>query len=124
MLRLELPHNLRLLLLITARLALLFLPLVIHHLLDHAAGLAVQVAELAVLGRDFGDVDARRGRDDMLPPLHLVGLRELDAQLFGARGRAFQRPGRVVEEDGVGECALRPYCISIALRRFSAKVGA
>lgn len=122
MLRLELPHNLCLLLLIAAGLSRLLLPLIIHHLLDHAAGLAVQIAELAVLGRDFADVDARRRRDDVLPPLHLVGLRELDAQLFGARGRAFQRPGGVVEEDGVGEVALQSHCISITLKRFSAKV--
>lgn len=124
MLRLELPHNLRLLLLITARLARLLLPLIIHHLLDHPAGLAVQIAELAVLGRDFADIDARRGSHDVLPPLHLVGLRELDAEFFGARGRAFERPGGVVEEDGVGECALQSHCISTTLKkRFAANVG-
>ena len=106
MLRLELPHNLRLLLLITARLARLFLPLIIHHLLDHPPSLSIEVAELAVLGRDFADVDARRRSHDVLPPLHLIGLRELDAEFFGARGCAFESPGRVVEEDGVGECAL------------------
>ena len=106
MLRLELPHNLRLLLLIAAWLARLLLPLIIHHLLDHAPSLSIEVAELAVLGRDFADVDARRRSDDVLPPLHLVGLGELDAQFFGARGRAFESPGGVVEEDGVGECAL------------------
>jgi len=106
MLRLELAHNLRLLLLVAARLASLLLPLIVHHLLDHAAGLAVQVAKFAVFGRDFADIDARRGRDDVLPPLHLVGFRELDAQFFGARGRGFERPGGVVEEDGVGKGAL------------------
>lgn len=106
MLRLELPHDLGLLLLITTRLSRLLLPLIIHHLLDHAAGFAVEVAELAVLGRDFADVDARSGRHDVLPPLHLVGLGELDAHFLGARRRAVKRPGGVVEEDGVGEGAL------------------
>ena len=84
MLRLKLAHNLRLLLLLTARLPSLLLPLIVHHLLDHAAGLAVQIAQLAVLGRDFADVDARRARDDVLPPFQLVGFGELDAELFGA----------------------------------------
>jgi hypothetical protein len=106
MLRLELPHNLRLLLLITTRLSRLLLPLIVHHLLDHASRLAVQIAQLAVFGRDFADVDARRGGDDVLPPFHFVGFGELDAEFFGARGGGFEGPGGVVGEDGVGECAL------------------
>lgn len=106
MLRLELPQNLRLLLLITTRLASLLLPLIIHHLLDHAASLAVQIAELAVLGRDFADVDARSGSHDVLPPLHFVGLGELDSHFFRAGGSAVESPGGIVDEDGVREGAL------------------
>jgi hypothetical protein len=84
MLRLELAHNLRFLLLVAARLASLFLPLIVHHLLDHPSRLAVQVTELAVFGRNLADVDPRRRRHDVLPPFHLVRLRELDAQLLCA----------------------------------------
>jgi hypothetical protein len=106
MLRLELPHNLRLLLLIAARLASLLLPLIVHHLLDHPSRLAVQVTELAVFGRNLADVNARRRSHDVLPPFHLVRLRELDAQLLRAGGGGLKCPGGVVEEDGVGEGAL------------------
>jgi hypothetical protein len=106
MLRLELAHNLRFLLLVAARLASLFLPLIVHHLLDHPSRLAVQVTELAVFGRNLADVDPRRRRHDVLPPFHLVRLRELDAQLLCAGGSGLEGPGGVVEEDGVGEGAL------------------
>ena len=57
MLRLELLQEVLLLLLITSGLASLLLALVIHHLLDHGAGLAVQVAELTVLWLDLGCVN-------------------------------------------------------------------
>jgi hypothetical protein len=106
MLLLELPHNILLLLLITVRLPRLLLPLIIHHLLDHPACLAIQIAKLAVFRRYLADVDARGAGHDVLPPLHLVGLRELDAEFLGAGGESFEGPGRVVEEDGVGEGTL------------------
>jgi hypothetical protein len=39
------------------------------------------------------------------PPLHAVGLVEVDADLL-ARGRGLERPGGFVEEDGFREGAL------------------
>jgi hypothetical protein len=117
MLLLELPHNILLLLLITVRLPRLLLPLIIHHLLDHPARLAVQIAQLAVFRRYLADVDARGAGHDVLPPLHLVGLRELDAEFLGAGGESFEGPGRVVEEDGVGEGALWNSCQWIVMKK-------
>jgi hypothetical protein len=103
---LELLHNILLLLLIAVRLPGLLLPLIIHHLLDHPARLTIQIAQLAVFRRNLADVDARGAGHDVLPPLHLVGLGELDAEFLGAGGQGFEGPGGVVEEDGVGEGAL------------------
>jgi len=107
MLRLKLPHNLRLLLLLAARPAHLLLPLIVHHLADHAARLAVQVAEFTVLGHDFRRVDPGRRGDDVRPPFQLVGLVQVQRDLFLCRcRRRFERPGRFVEEDRVRELAL------------------
>ena len=92
MLGLKLAQHLHLLLLLTRRLPQLLLPLVVHHLLDHAPRLAVQIAQLAVLGRDLGRVDLRRRGDDVRPPLHLVDLVQVDGD-FLARGRGLERPG-------------------------------
>lgn len=104
-LRLELLKNVQLLLLIAGRLAHFLLPLVKHHLLDHAAGLAVEVTKFAVLGLDLAGVDLGRRGDDMRPPLHLVDLVEVDLDIFACSGGA-QGPCRVVDADGVGELAL------------------
>ena len=41
----------------------------------------------------------------MRPPLHLVGLVEVDGELFSGRC-GLERPGAVVGADGVGEGAL------------------
>jgi hypothetical protein len=102
---LELLQDIRLLLLVAGRLALLLLPLIKHHLLDHAACLAVQVAQLAVLGLYLGGVDLGRGGDDVRPPLHLVYFVEVDGDFFvGADGG--EGPGGVVDADGVREVAL------------------
>ena len=105
MLLLELLENVQLLLLVARRLAHLLLALVEHHLLDHAAGLAVQVAEVAVLGLDLGGVDLGRGGDDVGPPLELVDLLQVHADLL-AGGHGLEGPSRVVDADGVGEVAL------------------
>ncbi|KAK5631590.1 hypothetical protein RRF57_007304 [Xylaria bambusicola] len=74
MLRLEFLEDVSLLLVIRGREAHLLLALVVHHLLDHAARLAVEVGQLAVLGLDLGDVDLGGACDDVGPPLHLVRL--------------------------------------------------
>ena len=105
MLLLELLQHLHLLLLIARGLAHLLLPLIIHHLLYHGPRLAVQIAELAVLGRDLGGVDLRRRSHNMRPPFHLVGLVEVDVEFF-AVGRSFERPGGFVDVYGVWEGAL------------------
>lgn len=105
MLLLELLQNLHLPLLVARRLAHLLLPLVVHHLLDHGARLAVQVAERRRLGHDLGHVDLGRRRHDVRPPLHLVDLVQVDGD-FLACGGGLERPGGFVGVDGVGEFTL------------------
>jgi len=113
MLRLELRQQLGLPLLLARGQAGLLLALVVHHLLDHAARLAVEVAEARVLGLDARHVDGGRGGDDVRPPLELVGLVEVDVEGLEGRGgggggrQRRERPGGLVDVDGVGEVALR-----------------
>lgn len=102
---LELLEDVELLLLVAGGLAHLLLALVEHHLLDHAAGLAVEVAEVAVLGLDLGGVDLGGGGHDVGPPLELVDLVEVHGDLLAA-GDGLEGPGGVVDVDGVGEVAL------------------
>lgn len=90
---LELLEDIHLLLLVARRQACLLLTLVVHHLLDHSPGLAVEVRQLAVLGRDFGDVNLGRVCHDVCPPLHLVDLVEVDLERLGAVGGGDERPG-------------------------------
>lgn len=106
MLFLELLQNIQFFLLITGGLPCLLLPLVKHHFLDHTAGLAVEVSELAVLGRDLGGVDFWGGGDDVGPPFELVGFVEVDGDFFVGGACAGERPGGIVDLDGVGERAL------------------
>ena len=106
MLCLELLEDVHLLLLIRRGQALLLLALVVHHLLDHAARLAVEIGQLGGLGLDLGDVDLGRVGDDMRPPLHLVGLVEMDLDSLGTIGVAREGPGRVFDVDIVGGLAL------------------
>ena len=108
MLFLELAQHVCLARIVTRRPPQLLLPLIPHHLLDHAARLAVQVAQLAVLGRDFRCVD-RVGRvgHDRRPPLHLVGFVEVEGDFFGGRGGGGgERPGGFVCVDSVREGTL------------------
>ena len=105
MLFLELLQQVQLLLLVARGLAHLLLPLIEHHLLDHAPRLAVQIAQVAVLGLDLARVDLGRAGDDVGPPLQLVRLVEVDLDVL-ARGGGGERPGGVVDADGVGELAL------------------
>lgn len=81
-LRLELLQDVELLLLVARGLACLLLPLVEHHLLDHAACLAVEIAQLAVLRLDLAGVDLGGRGDDVRPPLHLVDLVEVDLNVL------------------------------------------
>lgn len=101
----KLLQHILLLLLVAGRLAHFLLALVVHHLLNHCARLAVQIAQLAVLGLNLGRVDLGRRGDDVRPPLHLVRLVEVDGQFF-ARRRRLEGPGAVVDYDGMGEGAL------------------
>lgn len=82
MLRLKLPQQLRLFLLIARRQTSLLLALVIHHLLDHASRIAVKVPKLRVLRLDLGDVDLWCRGDDVRPPFHLVHFVEVDIAGF------------------------------------------
>lgn len=107
MLRLKLPQNLHLLLLLTSRSPHLLLSLIIHHLLDHRPRLPVQIAQVRVLRRDLADVDLRRRGHDMRPPVHLVDFVEVDGDFFaGGCGGCFEGPGGFVGLDGVRECTL------------------
>lgn len=106
MLLLELLEDVRLLLLVGRRQALFLLALVEHHLLDHAAGLALEVRQLGRVGLDLGDVDLGRVLDDVWPPLHLVDLVEVDLDRLGTVAVGRERPGGVVDKDGVRELAL------------------
>lgn len=106
MLLLELLQDIRLLLVIRRRQPLLLLALVVHHLLDHAPGLAVELAQLRVLGLDLGHVDFWGGRYHVRPPLKLVLLVQVDLDGLGAVGRGGQSPGRLFGADYVGEVAL------------------
>ena len=83
---LELLEDVGLALVVRGGQAHLLLALVVHHLLDHAARLAVEVRQLAVLGLDLGHVDLGRARDHVGPPLHLVGLIQVDLGGLGAVG--------------------------------------
>ena len=91
----------------TRRLPHLLLPLIVHHLLDHAPRFAIQVTQLAILRRDLGGVDAGRGRDDVRPPFHLVGFVKVEGDFFGGgAGGGFKGPCGFVGVDGMGEVAL------------------
>lgn len=105
MLRLELLQQINLLLLITSRQAHLLLPLIKHHLLHHAPRLAIQIRQGRILRHDLGDVDLGRRGDDMRPPLHLVGLVEVDLHDLRPVRAGSHRPGAVVDADRVGERA-------------------
>lgn len=106
MLLLKLLQHIHLLLLITRRLPHLLLPLIIHHLLNHAPRLAIQIPQFAVLGLDLRDVDRRRRCNDMCPPLHLVYFVQVQFEDLGAGGRGRERPGGFVDVDFVGKVAL------------------
>ena len=90
---LELLEDIHLLLLVGAGQTLLLLSLVKHHFLDHAAGLAVQVRQLGVIGLNLGDVNLGGICDNVRPPLHLVDLVEVDFDRLGTVGVAGEGPG-------------------------------
>ena len=108
MLLLEVLQHVELLTLVARRQTHLLLPLIEHHLLDHAPRLAVQVAQLAVLGLDLGRVEVvGRVGGDGGPPGHFAAFVEVDADFFGrARGRGFEGPGTFGGADFVREGTL------------------
>lgn len=107
MLSLELLQEVHFTLLVTARATHLLLPLIIHHLFDHGASRAVQVAQAGVLWRDLGDINLRCRGDNMRPPFDLVHFIKVDVD-FLARwgGGGLEGPGGLIDKDGVGEVAL------------------
>lgn len=107
MLILELLQNICLLLLVGRGQALLLLALVKHHLLNHAARLAVEVRQLRVFGLDLGHVNLGCSGHDVSPPFHLVDLVEVNFHRLGSVRVGRERPGRVVDENSMGEVALR-----------------
>jgi hypothetical protein len=108
MLSLELLQQVHFPLLVTAGATHLLLPLIIHHLLDHRASRAIQIAQAGVLWRDLRNVDLGRSCHNVRPPFDLVHLVEVDID-FLARwgGGGLEGPGRFIDEDGVGEVALQ-----------------
>lgn len=107
MLSLELLQQIHLPLLVTAGTTHLLLSLIIHHLLDHGASLAIQIAQTGVLGRNLGDIDFGSSSHNMRPPFDLVHLIEMDADfLAGEGGGSLEGPRGFVDADGVGEVTL------------------
>ena len=103
---LKLLQQIQLALFLARRLPHLLLPLVIHHLLHHAPRLPVQIAQFAVLGRDFGRVEEVGGVGrDRGPPLLLVSFVEVDGDVFSCGG-GLERPGGFGGADFVGEGTL------------------
>lgn len=116
-LRLEFLEDVGLALIIRGGEAHLLLALVVHHLLDHAARLAVEVGQLAVLGLDLGHIDLGGARDHVGPPLHLVCLVQVDLDRLRPVGRCRQGPGRILGMDCVREVALERMGQSLLLGR-------
>lgn len=87
MLFLKLPQHLISLRLITRRQPLLLLPLIVHHLLNHTPRLAVQITQLAILRFDLRSVYLGRIRHDVSPPLHLIGLVEVNGNFLPVGSR-------------------------------------
>lgn len=107
MLGLELLQKLHLLLLVAAGATHLLLSLVIHHLLDHGASLAIQVPQAGILRCDLGDIDLRGAGHDMRPPFHFVDLVEVDVNFLPGRGGGgLEGPGGLIDADSVGEVTL------------------
>jgi len=78
-----------------------------HHLLNHASGLAIQVTQLGVLGRNLGSVNLCVTLNDALPPLGAVELFQIDVELLLFRVvLADQCPGRLVSLDELVELSL------------------
>lgn len=74
MFRLKLLQNIRLLLIIARHPACLLLALIIHHLLNHAPRLTIEVAQLRVLRANLRYVDCWSASHDMRPPFHSVNF--------------------------------------------------
>ena len=93
MLGLEFLQQIRFLLLVTSHATRLLLALIVHHFLDHGAGLTIQVTQARVLGCDFRDVDLRRSLHNMRPPFHLVHLIEVHIDFLpGGLGSCLEGP--------------------------------
>ena len=84
------------LLLFTRRLPLPLHLLIIHHFLDHAPRLSIQVAQLRVLRLDFRDVNLGRRCHYMRPPFGLVLFVKVYGDLFAIRS-CFEGPGAFIE---------------------------
>lgn len=76
--------------------------MIYHHLFDHAAGLAIEVAELGVLGDNLCGVDLGVTLDDGLPPLGALCFFKVDVNFL----LVLQRPCRVVQPDLLCQRAL------------------
>lgn len=103
---LKLLQHLQLALLLTRRLPHLLLPLIIHHFLHHTPRLPIQIPELAIFRLNLGSVEEVGGvGDDGGPPLLLVGLVEVDGDVFTGGG-GLERPGGFGGADFVGKGSL------------------
>jgi hypothetical protein len=118
MLSLELLQQLHLLLLVATGTAHFLLSLIIHHLLNHSTSLAIQITQTRILRRDLGHINLRRSSNNMRPPLNLVDLIEVNIDFLAGRGGgSLKSPRGFVDEDSVGEVALKQEMINKISRR-------
>jgi len=78
---------------------LLLLSLVEHHLLDDAAGIVVQIAELAIFWFHLLGVDLLLALDDRVPPVLSLLLGQVQLQDARTLGVSFNAPGGVLNLD-------------------------
>jgi hypothetical protein len=86
MLRHELLEHVLLFLLVTRGLALSLHLLIVHHLLDHSASIAIQIRQLGVLWCNLGSIDLRSAGDDVGPPIRVGSLRQRNDNVFAVVG--------------------------------------
>lgn len=102
----ELLQHVLFLLFLTCRLPLPFHLLIIHHLLDHASRLTIQIAQFRVLRLDLCNIYLGCGCHNVCPPFGFVLLVKVDGDFF-ARGSRFKGPGAFVEHNRVGKFPLK-----------------
>mmetsp|Transcript_18850 Transcript_18850/g.48582 ORF Transcript_18850/g.48582 Transcript_18850/m.48582 type:complete len:235 (+) Transcript_18850:284-988(+) len=109
----ELLEHILLVLLLRCGQPHLFLPLVVHHLLDSLAGLAVEVGELRVFWLDLLRIDLRVTDKHTLPPLHVILLLQRDVHNLVV----LNRPEAVLRLDACVQLAIENHLLSLQPNR-------